>query len=76
MNKLAENLSEIEILERHVMSLVKSHKQLQKENAALRTKLLEALNQQQVLQVKNNEAAERIHKIINNLQIAARSAHR
>ena len=76
MNKLAEKLNEIEILEQHVVSLVKSHKQLQKENAALRKRLLEALNQQQALQVKNNEAAERIHTIINNLQVAARLAHR
>lgn len=73
---MAANLDGIEILEQHVMSLVESHKQLQKENAVLRTRLLEALNQQQVLQVKNNEAAERIHTIINNLQVAARLAHR
>lgn len=76
LNKLSADTNEIEVLEQHVMSLVKSHKKLQKENAALRSRLLESLNQQQALQAKNNEAMERIHTIINTLQVAARLAHR
>ncbi len=72
---MAEDYNELEVLEQHVARLVESHKNLQNENAALRTRLLEALNQQQVIQGKNTEAVERINKIVNRLQVAVRSTN-